>query len=171
MKRFVKTLAAAAVLSSAVLATPVMAEQNIAVVDVQGVFRALPQSAEIAQTITEEFKERTDELRKLEGDGKFLVEKLQREAMTMSEEQQQELRQQIVDLQQELQEKGAPLQQEIQRRNNEEQGKILALIRQSIDQVAAAEDYDMVLNANAVIFAKPENDISDKVLEQVSKIN
>ncbi|WP_026375679.1 OmpH family outer membrane protein [Aestuariibacter salexigens] len=171
MKRFVKTLAAAAVVSSAVMATPVMAEQKIAVVDVQGVFRSLPQAAEIAQKITDEFKERTEELRKIEGDGNFLVEKLQREAPTMSEQQQQELRDQIIALQQQLQEKGQPLQQEIQQRRNEEQGKVLGLIRQSIEQIAASQDYDMVLNANAVIYAKPDADISNQVLEQVSKIN
>ena len=52
----------------------------------------------------------------------------------------------------------------------EEQNKLLGFIKQSIDVVAAKEKYDVILNANAVAFINPEDDISKKVLEQVSKV-
>jgi outer membrane protein len=44
----------------------------------------------------------------------------------------------------------------------------LGLVKQAIDAVAQAESFDMVLNANAVTFVKPEFDISQKVLQQVN---
>ena len=70
-----------------------------------------------------------------------------------------------------LAEKGQPLQQEIQRRQNEERNKLLALIKQAIDAVAAKDGYDMVFNANSVAFTSEEHDLSERVLEQVNKIN
>ena len=49
--------------------------------------------------------------------------------------------------------------------------KLLGLIKQAIDAVAAKEGYDVVLNSGAVAFAKEEHDLSEQVLQQVSKTN
>ncbi|MEP7766299.1 OmpH family outer membrane protein, partial [Sanguibacter sp. 26GB23] len=67
--------------------------------------------------------------------------------------------------------KAQPLQQEIQQRLKDEQNKLLGLIKQSIDVVAAKGKYDVILNANAVAFISPDHDISKLVLDQVSKVN
>jgi len=47
----------------------------------------------------------------------------------------------------------------------------LALIKQAIDKIAAAEDYDVILNAGSASFAKEDLDVSAQVLEQVNKLN
>ena len=86
----------------------------------------------------------------------------------MSEAQKQASQEKIMAIRAELQEKAQPLQQAVQRRQNEEQTKLLGLVKQAIDAVAQAESFDMVLNANAVTFVKPEFDISQKVLQQVN---
>ena len=59
----------------------------------------------------------------------------------------------------------------IQKRLQEEQNKLLGLIKQGIDVVAAKEKYDVILNSNSVAFINPDNDISKLVLDQVAKIN
>jgi len=66
--------------------------------------------------------------------------------------------------------KGKALQQKAGQRQNEEQNKIIALIRQAVDNIAAKGDYDLVLSKQAVIFSKPDASITDKVVEQVSKL-
>jgi outer membrane protein len=53
----------------------------------------------------------------------------------------------------------------------EEQNKLLGLIKQGIDSVAAKEKYDVILNANSVAYINPESDISKLVLDQIAKIN
>jgi len=107
-------------------------------------------------------------IQKLQKDGEFEVEKLQRDGATMSEAQKQASQEKIMAIRAELQEKAQPLQQAVQRRQNEEQTKLLGLVKQAIDAVALAENFDMVLNANAATFVKPEFDISQKVLQQVN---
>lgn len=153
----------------AVISSAANAAEKIGVVDVQLVLQALPQVATIEDSINAEFADDIQEVQRLRSDGNFLVEKLQREEATMAETQIKELQQQINDVGQQLQAKGQPLQQNMQRRTQEERNKLLGLIKQSIDAIAAAGSYDMILNASAVPFMKDEFDISQQVLEQVSK--
>ncbi len=171
MKSLNKALSVAAILGLALVSTVASAAQKVGVIDVQLVLQSLPQVATIEQTINAEFQDQIQEVTAMREEGNFLVEKLQREAATMSEEQKQQLQEQIAVLGQQMQQKGQPLQQNMQARTAEERNKLLALIKQAIDTIAAKEGYDMVLNAQSVPFAKDEFDISQQVLSQVSKAN
>ncbi|OJF70714.1 hypothetical protein BK026_19145 [Alteromonas sp. V450] len=171
MKQLVKHIVAGAMLGSALVSTSVMAEQKIAVVDVQGIFQAMPQAAEIQNAIQTEFKDQIEEVNQLQRDGQFFAERLQRDAATMSDAEKKDLEQKILKVREDLAAKGQPLQQNIQRRSNEERNKLLGLIKQAIDSVAAKEGYDLILNAGAVAFTKEEHDLSEQVLKQVSKAN
>lgn len=171
MKQLAKNLITAAALSGAMFSSVAMAEQKIGVVNVEAVFQQMPQAAGIAQSIAAEFKDQVDEVERLQKDIEYQINKRQREAATMSEAQIKELEDKIIELRTEYAGKAQPLQQTIQRRQAEERNKLLGLIQQSIQSVASAGDYDIVLNGTSVIFAKPEHNLSTQVLEQVSKIN
>ncbi len=170
MKVFTKSIVAAAMLAGAMSSFAANAEQKIGAINVQSVFQQMPQAAAIQQTIADEFKDQTEEVSRLEKDIKYYMEKQQRDAATMSDKEKKDLEQKLLDLRKDYTAKAQPLQQQIQRRVNEERNKLLGLIKQSVDAVAAAEGYDMILNAEAVAFIKPDHDVSDKVLEQVRKI-
>ena len=97
MKQLVKHIVAGAMLGSALVSTSVMAEQKVAVVDVQGIFQAMPQAAEIQNAIQAEFKDQLEEVNQLQRDGQFYAERLQRDAATMSDAEKKELEQKIKD--------------------------------------------------------------------------
>jgi outer membrane protein len=163
-------LVTGALLGTAIFSSALMAEQKIGAINVQGIFQSMPQAATIQQGIATEFKDKTEEVSRLEKDIKYYLEKNQRDAATMSTKEKTELEQKIITMRDEYTAKAQPLQQEIQTRLKEEQNKLLGLIKQSIDVVAAKEKYDVILNANAVAFIKEEHDISKLVLDQVSKV-
>ena len=171
MKQFAKKVMTTAVLGSALMSSAVFAQQKIAVVSVEGVFQKMPQVAAIQQAIAEEFKDRRQEIERLQGDIEYQINKRQREAATMSEAQIKELEETIIKMRQDYAAKAQPLQQEMQQRQNEERNKILGLINQAIQAEAAAGDFDLVLSGSAAVFAKPEVNLSNKVLERVSKAN
>ena len=171
MKDFTKNLIAGALLTTAMASTSVFAEQKIGAVNVQGVFQAMPQAADIQETIAAQFKDKTEEVSRLEKDIKYYLEKNQRDAATMSEKEKAELEGKIIALREEDTAKAQPLQKVIQARLQEEQNKLLGLIKQGIDAVASKGKYDVILNSNSVAFINPDNDISQLVLEQVGKIN
>ncbi len=171
MKKFTKSLIAGALFTTAMASSAVFAEQKIGSVNVQGIFQAMPQAASIQDSIAAEFKDKTEEVSRLEKDIKYYLEKNQRDAAIMSAKEKTELEAKIIALREEYTNKAQPLQQEIQKRLQEEQNKLLALIKQGIDAVASKEKYDIILNANSVAFINPDSDVSKLVLDQVSKIN
>jgi outer membrane protein len=171
LKKFTKSLIAGAIFTTAIASSSVLAEQKIGVVNVQGIFQAMPQAASIQETIAAQFKDKTEEVSRLEKDIKYYLEKNQRDAATMSAKEKTELEGKIIALREEYTGKAQPLQKEIQARLQEEQNKLLGLIKQAIDAVAAKDKYDVILNSNAVAFINPDNEISKSVLDQVTKIN
>lgn len=170
MKTFSKTLLATALLGSAVLSTAATAAQKIGAVDVQSIFQSMPQAATIQQSITAEFKDQTATLEQLKQDLQFQMQKLQRESATMSAAEVKKLEGKILAMRKEYADKGQPLQQAIQTRLGEERNKLLSLIKQALDSVAAKEKYDLVLNANAIAFTNKKHDLTEKVLNKVKKI-
>lgn len=172
MKKFIKTIACTAVASSLLLAGSVMAaDQKIAVVNFQEVMGKIPQTASIMQSLEAEFKDDKAVLVQLEKDMKYYQEKQKRDGSLMSEKEKEDLQTQIATLYQEYQAKGKAFQKATGLRKNEETNKIIALVRQAIDNIAAKEEYDLVLEQQAVVFSKPETSITAKVVKQVSKLN
>lgn len=152
------------------MSASVMAD-TIAVVDVQKVISQLPQTQAMMQALNDEFAGPREELTKLQSDIKFSVEKFQRESMTMSQEEQEALKTKIEEMQKQFQEKAQPLDQQMKQRQEQERNKILALVKQGIDAVAAEDKIDVVLQAQAVAYVNADKDISDKVATRISKLN
>jgi outer membrane protein len=171
LNKFIKTVAYSAVASSLLLASSVMAaDQKIAVVNFQEVMGKIPQTATVMQNLETEFKDDKAVLAQLEKDIKYYQEKKQRDGSLMSAKEKTDLDTQIATLYQDYQTKGKAFQQATGVRKNEETNKIVALVRQAIDSIAAKGKYDLVLEQQAVVFAKPDAIITDKVVEQVSKL-
>lgn len=170
MNKFNKGVLAAAVLGTSVLSSAAMAAQKIGVVNVQGIFQSLPQAAVIQENIRNEFKDQIEEIGRMEKDIKYYMEKRERDAATMSEAELKELEGKLISLRDEYTSKTQPLQQQIQARQGEERDKLLGLIKQAIDGVAEKGNYDLVLNSNAVAYMAEADNLSQQVVDQVSKI-
>ncbi|WP_082633160.1 OmpH family outer membrane protein [Lacimicrobium alkaliphilum] len=170
MNKFNKGVLAAAVLGSSMLSSAAMAAQKIGVVNVQGIFQSLPQAAVIQENIRNEFKDQIEEIGRMEKDIKYYMEKRERDAATMSDAERKELEDKLISLRDEYAGKTQPLQQQIQTRQGEERDKLLGLIKQAIDGIAEKENYDLVLNSNAVAYMAEANNLSQQVVDQVSKI-
>ncbi|MDF2179616.1 OmpH family outer membrane protein [Aliiglaciecola sp. CAU 1673] len=172
MNTFKKSALNAAILGTALFGSAAIAAEKIAVVNVQGVFQSLPQAAMIQENIRAEFKDQIEEAQRLEKDMKYYLEKQQRDAATMSEKERKELEEKLISLRNDFAAKAQPLQNNMQRRGAEERNKLLGKIKDSIDAIAAKDKYDLVLNAEAVLFLKDESkDISKQIIDQVSKSN
>lgn len=170
MNKFNKGVLAAAVLGTSMLSSAAMAAQKIGVVNVQGIFQSLPQAAVIQENIRNEFKDQIEEIGRMEKDIKYYMEKRERDAATMSDAERKELEDKLISLRDEYAGKTQPLQQQIQTRQGEERDKLLGLIKQAIDGIAEKENYDLILNSNAVAYMAETNNLSQQVVDQVSKI-
>lgn len=171
MKKFFKSIVITTAASSILLASAAMAvDKKIAVVNFQEVMGKIPQTAVVMQSLEAEFKDEKAVLTQLEKDIKYYQEKSQRDGALMAPKEKEELEKQIGTLYQDYQVKGKALQQKAGQRQGEEQNKIIALVRQAVDNIAAKGNYDLVLEQKAILYVKPELTITDQVIEQVSKI-
>jgi outer membrane protein len=157
--------------SGMLLASSAMAaNQKIAVVNFQEIMGKIPQTAAVMQALEAEFKDEKAVLSQLEKDIKYYQEKKQRDGSLMSKKEKEDLDKQIGTLYQDYQVKGKAFQQKTGVRQNEETNKIIALVRQAVDNIAAKGKYDLVIEQKAVVFSKPDTSITDQVVEQVSKL-
>ncbi|WP_394128724.1 OmpH family outer membrane protein [Shewanella maritima] len=166
MKKFVNR----AMVTLAILAAPMMAHaEKIAVVDMAEVFEQLPQREQISKSLQAEFGDRVAEVQKMQEEMRGLAEKGQRDGALMSEAQKTELQRKLEGLQSDLQLKGKALDEDMRRRQGEEQNKLLSTVQNAINDIAAKQGFDIVLQRGAVVFVKPESDISHQVVEALSK--
>lgn len=164
-----KLTAVAMTLAASVASGSAYAQQKIGAANVQAIFQSLPQAATIQQSINAEFKDRIEEVNRMEKDLQYYMEKQKRDTATMSQQEITELEQQIKTLRDEYVAKAQPLQRDLERRSNEERNRLLGMIQQGINKVAEAENYDVILNAGAIAFIDEQYNVSQKVIEEVSK--
>ncbi|MBE0369080.1 OmpH family outer membrane protein [Pseudoalteromonas aurantia] len=144
---------------------------KVGIVDMQQVYKQIPQMAKIEQQLLTEFAERRQELEKIQGDIRFEAEKFKRESATMSDEQKATLRDKIQGMQKVLTEKGRPLEQEIKTRQSEELAKVQDVIIKTIQSVAKKGKFDEVRVKDTTIYFNPDKvtDLSSKIVDAVSK--
>ncbi|GIU52188.1 molecular chaperone Skp [Shewanella sp. KT0246] len=161
-----------ALVTMAFLSAPMMAHaEKIAVVDMGEVFEQLPQREQISQSLKTEFGDRVADVQKMQEEMRTMVEKQQRDGALMSESQKTDLVRKMESLKSDFQLKGKALDEDMRRRQGEEQNKLLVKVQEAINTIAEKESYDIVLQRGAVIFVKPDADISNKVVQALSKGN
>ncbi|CAM4358056.1 OmpH family outer membrane protein [Pseudoalteromonas ostreae] len=171
MKKSFKS-SAIAILATLMMGTSASAfAHKVGIVDMQEIYKQIPQMAKVEQTLQAEFAERRQELEKLQGDIRFEAEKFKRESTTMSQAQKDALREKVEGMQKNLAEKGRPLEQEIKTRQNQELAKVQGIIIKAIEEIAKDGKYDEVKVKDTTIYFNPKTvvDLSSKVVDQVSK--
>ena len=98
-----------------------------------------------------------------------MAAKLKKDESFMSADERTKMQRKLAEMQSDYNLKGQALQEDQQRRYGEEQQQVLAKVRTAVDGIAKAQGYDLVLNGQAVVFASSQADISQQVIDQVSK--
>lgn len=142
---------------------------KIAVVDVRAVFEQLPQAREIGTIIEREFQDRADRLRQMEEEMTQMQETMQRDEAIMSEEEQQSSLAELQTTYEEYQQRREELSEQLNRRRTEERNRVLGQIQQVINDMAVAGEYDLVVEAGNLAFAKDSLDITNVIIERMTQ--
>jgi outer membrane protein len=100
-----------------------------------------------------------------------MKERLDKQSLMLSAEKKKELEAKLLkkktEYEQFVQKIYDPRQGDLFKQNEKISGPIIEKIKKTIQEVAAKDGYDMVLDraAGAVVFWKPENDLTQKVLD------
>lgn len=169
MKTFFKVVSLAVTLVSVSYLNAAQAAQKIAVVYPSKIMQESPQREKIIKQLESEFKSRYQALQALEKEITKLESTLKRDAELMSKEKVTDMKRQLEVKVSEYNLKRKAFEEDNRRRQAEEQQKAVALLRGVIDKIAAKEGYDIILNGEQIVFAKPALDISDRVIKEISK--
>jgi outer membrane protein len=155
------------VLTSSLFANAAEAAQKIGYVNTIQVFQELPQREAVLQKLQEEFKDKAAELQAIQAEAAKKMEKLQRDGELLGTEEVEKLRIEIGQLDSNYKIKGQALEKASQRRESEEKQKLFKLIQDAVKTVAEKEGYDIIIDIQAVGYAKPEFDISENVIKSL----
>jgi len=160
MKKLVLSL----LLLSGLMSTNVSAaDMKIAIVSVEKILSEAPQVDAVNTSMLERFGPQRDDLKKAEKEIGKLQENYKRNELVMTEDKLNNLKKDIITKIQALKQKEAALSREVSTVRNQELAVLQQQIRGIIDDIAKKGKYDLILS-EGVAFAKPELDITDKIL-------
>lgn len=149
-------------------ALPALAEIKVAVVDSQ---KAILQSAEakrLLQKLEDEFKDEQKEIRNIDAERTALLEKARKDGEVMSPQEQIKMRRQIESISNDLSYKTQKYQKEIVDRQRELLSGFSQKLQDAVREIVLSDDYDMVINREAVFYVGELYDITRKTTEKLN---
>lgn len=148
-----------------------MAAQKIGVVDPIAALQGADEFQDRYDKLQSSLQDDKDHLDRLQSQLKQIRERLDTEGMTMSEDARESLQtkgqKKVIELR--------SLQQTAQRKMSKGQQEILKVmepkLRKAVDSVAESRGLDLVINAQAVVYAGDEVNITDEVAAQLNAMN
>lgn len=139
---------------------------RVAVVNVQQVLQQSPRVAELSKKLESQFKARqtkiNDEQKSLQDE----LEKFKKESPTMSQSARDSMQKKIADERSDLVKQVVAYQQDLQKEQNKIMQGIMTDLNGIVSTIAKNQNYSLVLDSQAVIYATDGNDITKDVAKQ-----
>jgi outer membrane protein len=136
---------------------------NIAVVNVQQVLQQSPKIADINKKLQDQFKTRQQKLLAEQKSLQDEMDKFKQESPTMSQKDKDSTQKKIAADQADLVKQVTAFQQDLNKEQNKQMQGVLSQLNQIISNLAKKSDYSLVLDSQAVIYAKDSSDITKQV--------
>lgn len=137
---------------------------KIGVVNVAMLIEQSPQAEAVNKKLQDEFGPRQRELAALQQTLRNQQETFQRDAQVMGEQERLNLERQIRDGEREFQRSQNEFLEDLNLRRNEEFGALSRELLQKAQEYARAEDYDVLLADQSLVFFSTAVDVTDEVL-------
>ncbi len=138
----------------------------IAVVNVQQLFQKSPKIADLNKQLQNKFKPRQDKLIAAQKSLQEEVDKYKKESATMSDSDKKAIEKKISDDQSSLSKDATAFQDDLRKEQNKIMKNVLAQLNQIISSLAKKNNYQEVLDAQAVIYAVEGADITSQVTKE-----
>ncbi|HXY97630.1 MAG TPA: OmpH family outer membrane protein [Steroidobacteraceae bacterium] len=154
-------IVAAAALTAVV---PAWADPKIGVVDPQRLLQESPQGKAVQDSMRAEFAPRERTLQAQAQAIKAKQEKLQKDGATMTDEQRLRAEKDLRDGERDFERARGEFQDDITAKRNEEMSRLQRTLGEEVRNYAKAQNFDVVLSGEAVVYATPAYDITPAIL-------
>lgn len=155
------------VLSFATVATA--AGIKIGYVDTARLLEQAPQAKSATSKLKEEFAPREEELRRIQKELKQMEDRLSRDSAIMSDAERKKIGLDVLARKRAIRRKQDEFREDINLRRNEALGTLQQMIKQAIQDVGKAGQYDLILY-DGIAFANSALDITNVVLDVLKKL-
>ena len=159
----IKLLAVTLMLASAFAAAPALAETKIGFVNTEKLLREAPLSVAAQKKLEREFAARQQDLQKLAKQARELQAQLDKDGVTMSDTERKNKERELGNHSRELQRQEREFREDLNLRRNEELGQIQERARKTIQEIARAEKFDIIIEQ--AVFVDAKSDITDRVMK------
>lgn len=142
------------------------AQSKIGFVDSDRLMREAAPAVRAQQRLEKEFEQRDQDLQRIARELQTMQEELERNSLTMGETERREKERAFNDMSRDFQRKQREFREDLNQRRNEELAMVLDRANSAIKDVAEANEYDIILQE--AVYASPEIDITDKVIEALA---
>ncbi len=139
---------------------------NIAVVNVQQVLQQSPKIADINKKLQDQFKARQQKLLAQQKSLQDEMDKFKQESPTMAAKDKDAMQKKISDDQASLVKQVTAFQQDLNKEQNKQMQGVLGQLNSIISDLAKKSNYSLVLDSQAVIYAKDSSDITKQVAKE-----
>ena len=162
----IKQLAVSLILASALVAAPTLADTKIGFVNTERLLREAPLAVAAQKKLEREFAARDQELQKLAKQARDLQAQLDKDGVTMSDSERKTKERDLGNLNRDLQRQGREFREDLNLRRNEELGHIQERARKAIQDIARADNFDLIVEQ--AVYVDPKNDITDRVMKALN---
>ena len=144
------------------------AQLKVGFVNVARVLDQAPQAKAADERLEKEFGPRDSEILAMKREVRDLADKLNKNSAVMSVTERQRQQSEITKMRREIRRLEDEFREDVNLRRNQELGKLQKLVVQTIQSLAKAEKFDLIIS-DGVIFAGKKVDITDKVINKLKK--
>jgi outer membrane protein len=148
----------------ALIALPAWAEVKIGVVDPQRLLEESPQGKAASESMRAEFAPRQRTLQAQEQALKAKQEKLQKDGATMTDDQRVRAEKELRDSARDLERARGEFNDDATAKRNEEMSRLQKTLGEEVRSYAKAQNYDLILSGETVVYAAPSYDITPAIL-------
>lgn len=145
------------------------AELKIGFVNAAQILDKAPQAELARSRLEKEFAPRDKSLVDAQKSLRSLEEKLARDSAVMGDSERRNLERDILAQQRELKRAQDEFREDFNIRRNEELGSLQRQVYEAIVSLAKEEQFDLIVNDGAVIYASEQVDITDQVLKRLTR--
>ena len=129
----------------------------------------IPQAKEAEKRLADEFAKRKNALETTDGELKKDSDQLKRDALVLSAAEQEAKRRDLRNRSREFKLLAEEYQEDLSLRQNQETAELQKLVRQAVLEIAKEEQFDLIIDQGAVLFASEKINITAAVLERLQK--
>lgn len=164
-----RTLTVAAALLMLAASVPVLAQERIGVVNLREAVFSSNAGAEFGDVIQGQLKEEQQAISQLESEAMEMQERLESDGAMMNESEREDLQSRFEKKVQEYQQRRARFQQAVNQRQQQFLQQSRPAVDAAMETLLEEHDLDIVIPAEAVIYAKPDLDLTDEMIELLNQ--